>query len=322
MRYRQLGASDLEVSEISLGSWLTYGVGVEREQAQACVDRAFDARDQLHRHRQRLRARRGRGVPRRGARRPAARLVRARDQALLPDVRRGPRAVARADPTSSSTRRCERLRTDYVDLYQCHRYDADTPLEETMEALTEVVRLGQGALHRVQRVDGRADPGGARPAGRRAVRLEPAAVLDAVRAMPEARGDPALRGERDLADRLVAARAGRADRQVPPGRGAAGRLARQSDDDGRAMGALPHRRGARRRSSGCARSRTGSGSRWRSSRSRGCCASRTSRRRSSAPRGPSRSTTNAGGVGGRARRGDARRDRRGARLRATAANIS
>src|SRR5579875_3617459 len=42
MLYRQLGSSDLKVSEISLGSWLTYGVGVERDRAKACVDRAFD----------------------------------------------------------------------------------------------------------------------------------------------------------------------------------------------------------------------------------------------------------------------------------------
>src|SRR5689334_21981684 len=42
MKYRMLGSSDLRVSEISLGSWLTYGVGVERQRAVACVDRAFD----------------------------------------------------------------------------------------------------------------------------------------------------------------------------------------------------------------------------------------------------------------------------------------
>src|SRR4028119_1786383 len=42
MQYRRLGASDLEVSEISLGSWLTYGVGVEAERSRACLDRAFE----------------------------------------------------------------------------------------------------------------------------------------------------------------------------------------------------------------------------------------------------------------------------------------
>src|SRR5687767_5314446 len=42
MKYRRLGASDLEVSEISLGSWLTYGLGVEAERAKSCLDRAFD----------------------------------------------------------------------------------------------------------------------------------------------------------------------------------------------------------------------------------------------------------------------------------------
>ena len=86
-----------------------------------------------------------------------------------------------------------------------------------MQALTEVVRGGQGALSRLQRVAGGEDPGGARPARRREVRVEPAAVLDAL-ARARARRHPALRGERHLADRLVAARAGRAHGQVHAGR--------------------------------------------------------------------------------------------------------
>ncbi len=53
-----------------------------------------------------------------------------------------------------------RLRTDYVDLYQCHRYDWDTPLEETMEALTRGRAAGQGALPRLQRMAGGEDRGG------------------------------------------------------------------------------------------------------------------------------------------------------------------
>ena len=73
---------------------------------------------------------------------PAARLVRARHQALLPDGRRRPWPVAGADP-EADRRVALRLQTDYVDLYQCHRYDRATPLEETMEALTEVVRAGK-----------------------------------------------------------------------------------------------------------------------------------------------------------------------------------
>ena len=51
----------------------------------------------------------------------------------------------------------QRLQTDYVDLYQAHRYDYETPLEETMQAFADVVRAGQGALHRRQRVDRRPD---------------------------------------------------------------------------------------------------------------------------------------------------------------------
>ena len=115
-----------------------------------------------------------------------------------------------------------RLRTDYVDLYQCHRYDWDTPLEETMQALTEVVRTGKARYLGFSEWPAGEDPGGARAARRREVRVEPAAVLDAL-ARAGARRHPALRGERHLADRVVAARAGRAHGQVHAGAAAARR---------------------------------------------------------------------------------------------------
>ena len=82
MKYRKLGDSDLEVSEISLGSWLTYGVGVEADKARACLDEAFDQGinfiDTANVY--------GRGaaetLPRRGAAGPAARQLCPRDQGL------------------------------------------------------------------------------------------------------------------------------------------------------------------------------------------------------------------------------------------------
>ncbi|HRD27092.1 MAG TPA: aldo/keto reductase family protein [Caulobacter sp.] len=142
MKYRQLGSSDLMVSEISLGSWLTYGVGVERDNAIACVNRAFDLGitflDTANVY--------GRG---------AAETVlgealagRPRDSYILATKLMGPmsdtdRGLSRAQVFKQIDASLARLRTDYVDLYQCHRYDPDTPLEETMQALTEIVRAGK-----------------------------------------------------------------------------------------------------------------------------------------------------------------------------------
>ena len=142
MKYRRLGASDLEVSEISLGSWLTYGVGVEADNARACVDRAFDLGinffDTANVY--------GRG---------AAETVlgetlkdRPRDSYIMATKLWGrmsdeDQGLSRAQVHKQIDASLKRLRTDYVDLYQCHRYDPETPLEETMEALSEVVRAGK-----------------------------------------------------------------------------------------------------------------------------------------------------------------------------------
>jgi aryl-alcohol dehydrogenase-like predicted oxidoreductase len=142
MRKRQLGSSDLMVSEISLGSWLTYGGGVGRERAEACVAKAFelgiDFIDTAN-------------VYSRGQAEEFLGEVladRPRDSYVLatklywqaPD---GGSGLSRDQVFTQIDASLGRLRTDYVDLYQCHRYDWDVPLEETMEALTEVVRQGK-----------------------------------------------------------------------------------------------------------------------------------------------------------------------------------
>src|SRR6516164_5725309 len=138
MKYRKLGASDLEVSEISLGSWLTYGVGVERDAAKACVDRAFDLGinfiDTANVY--------GRGAAESFL--GEALDGRKRDSYVLATKVFFPmsstdRGLSRAQILKQMDASLKRLRVDHVDLYQCHRYDANTPLEETMEALSDVV---------------------------------------------------------------------------------------------------------------------------------------------------------------------------------------
>ncbi|HEY1448545.1 MAG TPA: aldo/keto reductase family protein [Caulobacteraceae bacterium] len=142
MKYRKLGASDLEVSEISLGTWLTYGVGVERDAAKACIDRAFDLGinfiDTANVY--------GRGAAESFlgealAGRPRESYVLATK--VFGDMGGEDRGLSAAQIRKQIDASLTRLRTDFVDLYQCHRYDPDTPLEETMEALTEVVRAGK-----------------------------------------------------------------------------------------------------------------------------------------------------------------------------------
>ncbi len=142
MKYRQLGASDLRVSEISLGSWLTYGVGVERDKAEACLDRAFEVGinfiDTANVY--------GRGA----AESVLGDLLagRPRDSYVLATKVFGQmsdtdQGLSAAQITKQIDASLKRLRVDHVDLYQCHRYDVNTPLEETMEALTKVVQQGK-----------------------------------------------------------------------------------------------------------------------------------------------------------------------------------
>src|SRR6185369_15902842 len=142
MKYRKLGDSDLEVSEISLGSWLTYGVGVEADKARACLEEAFTQGinfiDTANAY--------GRGAAETFL--GQALQGRTRDSYVLATKVYFPmsdtdRGLSRAQVEKQIDASLQRLRTDHVDLYQCHRYDWDTPLEETMEALTRAVESGK-----------------------------------------------------------------------------------------------------------------------------------------------------------------------------------
>ena len=142
MRYRRLGASDLDVSVISLGSWLTYGVGVEREQATACVRSALDLGINLIDTANVY----GRGAAESLLGDALAGVPRS-DYVLATKVfgEMGPddKGLSRVQIEKQLDASLKRLKVDHVDLYQCHRYDSATPLEETMEALTAAVKAGK-----------------------------------------------------------------------------------------------------------------------------------------------------------------------------------
>jgi aryl-alcohol dehydrogenase-like predicted oxidoreductase len=142
MKYRTLGDSGIEVSEISLGSWLTYGVGVEADKARACLEEAFDQGvnfiDTANIY--------GRGAAETFLGKALQGHVR-EDYVLATKLyfpmTETDRGLSRAQVEKQLDASLQRLRTDYVDLYQCHRYDWDTPLEETLEALTRAVESGK-----------------------------------------------------------------------------------------------------------------------------------------------------------------------------------
>jgi aryl-alcohol dehydrogenase-like predicted oxidoreductase len=142
MRFRKLGDSGIDVSEISLGSWLTYGEGVERDQTAACTRAAFDAGinffDTSNAY--------GRGT----AETAWGEILSDydRDSYVLATkvffpMTETDRGLSREQIHKQLDFSLERLQTDYVDLYQCHRPDPETPIEETMEALTEVCEAGK-----------------------------------------------------------------------------------------------------------------------------------------------------------------------------------
>src|SRR3954469_13152875 len=132
MRYRPLGDSGIDVSAISLGSWLTYSGGIGAEQTRACTRAAFE---------QDINFFDTANVYGTGASEEAWGEILsdyARDSYILATKVYFPmsdedRGLSQAQIRKQIDASLARLKTDYVDLYQCHRFDAETPIEETME---------------------------------------------------------------------------------------------------------------------------------------------------------------------------------------------
>jgi voltage-dependent potassium channel beta subunit len=144
MEYRRLGNTGLKVSEISLGSWLTYGGYVEEQNAAASIDKAYDLGinffDTANVYM--------RGEAEIVVGKALKKYV--RDSYVLATkvfwpMGDGPndRGLSRKHVIEQCHASLKRLNTDYVDIYYCHRYDPETPLEETLRALDDLVRQGK-----------------------------------------------------------------------------------------------------------------------------------------------------------------------------------
>jgi aryl-alcohol dehydrogenase-like predicted oxidoreductase len=144
MDYRHLGRSGLKISEIAYGNWITHGSQVEEDAAVACVAAAldegittFDTADAYAA----TRAEEVLGKALHGVRRESVEIC---TKVFWPT---GPgandRGLSRKHILESANASLRRLQTDYVDLYQAHRYDHETPLEETLRAFDDLVRQGK-----------------------------------------------------------------------------------------------------------------------------------------------------------------------------------
>jgi aryl-alcohol dehydrogenase-like predicted oxidoreductase len=144
MEYRQLGRSGLKISEIAYGNWITHGSQVEEDAARTCVRAAldsgittFDTADVYAG----TRAEQVLGRALHGLRRESIEIC---TKVYWP-TGTGPndRGLSRKHIMESAHASLRRLQTDYVDLYQAHRYDHETPLEETLRAFDDLVRQGK-----------------------------------------------------------------------------------------------------------------------------------------------------------------------------------
>lgn len=145
MEYRKLGKSGVYVSEIAYGNWFTHGEQIDQDAATACVRAAldlgittFDTADAYAA----TKAETALGEALDGVRRESLEIL---TKVYFPTGQPGKndRGLSRKHIMESIHGSLRRLRSDYVDLYQAHRYDYDTPLEETMQAFADIVHAGK-----------------------------------------------------------------------------------------------------------------------------------------------------------------------------------
>jgi voltage-dependent potassium channel beta subunit len=144
MKYRNLGKYGVKVSEVSLGSWLTYGNGTEDEMAEKCIDRAYELGINFFDTANVYAAGASEVVVGRALAKYERSSYFLATKVFFP-MGDGPndRGLSRKHIFEQCHKSLKRLGTDYIDLYQCHRYDASVPLEETLVALDDLARQGK-----------------------------------------------------------------------------------------------------------------------------------------------------------------------------------
>jgi voltage-dependent potassium channel beta subunit len=144
VKYRKLGKYGVKVSEVSLGSWLTYGGATEEETARLCIEKAFDLGINFFDT--------ANAYARGKSEEVVGRTLKNYDRDDLVVATKvffpmgdGPndKGLSRKHIFEQCHLSLKRLQMDYIDLYQCHRYDTETPLEETLMALDDLVRQGK-----------------------------------------------------------------------------------------------------------------------------------------------------------------------------------
>jgi voltage-dependent potassium channel beta subunit len=144
MEYRRLGRTGLKVSEISLGSWLTYGGYVEEQNATASIDKAYDLGVNFFDTANVYMQGEAEIVVGKALKKYTRESYVLATKVFWP-MGEGPndRGLSRKSVIEQCHRSLKRLNTDYVDIYYCHRFDTETPLEETLRALDDLVRQGK-----------------------------------------------------------------------------------------------------------------------------------------------------------------------------------